>query len=73
MYGSASCSWCQKEKANFGSSFKFVPYVECTLEPKKCVENKIEATPTWVLPNGQRLIGYQGLEKLAQISGCPLP
>ncbi len=72
MYGAKSCSWCQKEKANFGSAFDYVPYVECPEEPQKCIAAGIEGTPTWIFPDGKKLVGYQGLEKLSQASGCPL-
>lgn len=73
MYGSKSCSWCQKEKDNFGDAFQYVPYVECSKEPQKCVAAGIDSTPTWILPNGEKLIGYQGLANLSQLSGCLLP
>lgn len=72
MYGAESCSWCQKEKAGFGSAFKLVPYVECPDEPQKCIAAGIEGTPTWIFPDGRKLVGYQGVEKLSQASGCPL-
>lgn len=73
MYGAASCSWCQKEKANFGRTFDYIPYVECPAEPQQCLAAGIEGTPTWIFPDGRKLVGYQGLEKLSQASGCPLP
>ena len=72
MYGAESCSWCQKEKANFGSAFKLVPYVECPEEPRKCLALGIEGTPTWIFPDGRKLVGYQGLQKLSAVSGCGL-
>jgi len=73
MYGTEWCVYCQKEKALFGDSFRLVPYVDCGKEPGKCTENKIENTPTWLFPDGHRLIGLQTLEKLSQESSCPLP
>jgi len=73
MYGAESCSWCQKEKANFGSAFEQVPYVECPDEPQKCIALGIEGTPTWIFPDGRKLVGYQGLQKLSEASGCSLP
>lgn len=73
MYGTEWCVYCQKEKKNFGDSFRLVPNVDCGQEPNKCAENKIEATPTWIFPDGRRLVGLQGLEKLSQASSCPLP
>lgn len=73
MYGTYSCLHCQTEKARFGSSFKYVPYVECTEETQKCISAGVEAYPTWVLQDGTKLVGEQGLEKLSEASGCPLP
>lgn len=73
MYGEDSCAYCQKEISFFGDSFRLVPYVECRREPQKCLDQKIDRFPTWVFPDNRRLIGLQGLEKLAQESGCNLP
>jgi len=73
MYGTAWCVYCQKQEAIFGDSFRLVPYVDCGEKPEKCTIDKIEATPTWLFPDGHRLVGLQTLEKLSQESGCPLP
>lgn len=82
MYGAYWCSHCQNEKKAFGDSFRYVPYVECTKDPKKCLEKGIEAYPTWIFPDGysptgspvkgKRLVGEQGLAKLSSESGCQL-
>jgi glutaredoxin len=73
MYGAEWCPHCQNEKKAFGSSFQFVPYVECPNEPQKCLGLKIKSYPTWILPSERRLEGEQGLAKLSQESGCALP
>lgn len=73
MYGAYWCPHCQNQKAEFGSSFKYVPYVECTVETQKCVDAKINGYPTWILPDGTRLEGEQTLQKLSGMSGCELP
>ena len=73
MYGTEWCVYCQEQKKLFGDSFRLVPQVDCGKEPGKCTENKIENTPTWLFPDGHRLIGLQTLEKLSQESSCPLP
>lgn len=73
MYGADWCPHCQNEKNNFGKSFQYVPYVECPDEPKLCIEKGIEGYPTWLLKDGTKLIGEQGLERLSEISGCALP
>lgn len=73
MYGAYWCPHCQNEKKAFGDSFKFVNYVECTQETQKCLAENIEGYPTWIFPDGKRLLGEQGIQKLAQASGCVLP
>ena len=73
MYGAEWCVYCKQEKKNFGDSFRLVPYVECPDNPALCTEKKIEKTPTWLFPDGRRFVGLQGLQKLSEESGCPLP
>ncbi|MBI2624362.1 hypothetical protein HYW67_02605 [Candidatus Parcubacteria bacterium] len=70
LYGADWCSHCQNEKRAFGSSFRFVPYVECPSEPKRCLEQGVQGYPTWILPGGEKLEGEQGVERLARASGC---
>lgn len=72
MYGAKWCSHCQKQKADFGESFKYVPYVECSENVQKCLDAGIQGYPTWILTDGKKLQGYQELEKLAEASGCEL-
>ncbi len=73
MYGKNSCAYCQKEKSDFGDSFKFINYVECSTDPNKCISKGINRLPTWIFPDGKKLEGLQGLEKLSAESGCALP
>lgn len=73
MYGAYWCPHCQAEKKNFGDSFKYVPYVECTQETKKCLDAGINGYPTWIDADGKKYEGQQGLSGLSKISGCVLP
>jgi len=73
MYGADWCLRCQNEKKAFGDSFRFVPYVECPDDPQKCLAAGINGYPTWIFPDGDKLEGEQGLEKLSLLSGCALP
>jgi len=73
MYGTKTCSWCRKQKEDFGDSFQYVKYVECSVETQKCIDQKIQGTPTWIWPDGKRIESYLPLEKLSQESNCPLP
>ncbi|MEX2033198.1 MAG: hypothetical protein WD889_01385 [Candidatus Colwellbacteria bacterium] len=72
MYGAYWCSHCQNEKNAFGESFKFVNYVECTEKPNDCLAKGIDGYPTWIFPDGRKLVGEQGITKLQEASGCPL-
>lgn len=73
MYGANWCSHCQNEKKAFGNSFSKVNYVECPKDPKKCLDMGVEGYPTWIFGDGKKLVGEQGVQKLAQESGCALP
>lgn len=72
MYGADWCTHCQNEKLAFGDSFRLVPYVACPQNIKECLARGIEGYPTWIFPDGRKLAGEQGLQKLAAASGCPL-
>lgn len=72
MYGADWCPHCQNEKKSFGRSFRFINYVECPDDPKRCLAMGIGGYPTWIFPDGRKLEGEQGTEKLSQESGCPL-
>lgn len=73
MYGADWCSHCQNEKKAFGSSFQYVPYVECPKDPKACLEKDIKGYPTWIFPDGKKMEGEQGALQLSFESGCALP
>jgi protein-disulfide isomerase len=73
MYGSYSCSHCQKQKDDFAGAFQYVNYVECTTQTERCVQANIEGYPTWIFSDGTRLRGEQSFENLAKASSCQLP
>ena len=73
MYGAAWCPHCQKEKALFGASFKYVPYVECPDNTKLCEDKGISGYPTWIDGAGKKYEGEQSLETLSNITQCQLP
>lgn len=73
MYGAYWCLHCQSQKKLFGDSFKYVTYVECTKEIKKCQEKKITGYPTWIFKNGERIRGGATFEDLAKRTNCKNP
>lgn len=75
FYGSKFCGWCQKQKELFGDSLQYLTYIECIDTEteqwsKDCQEAEIKAVPTWQLPDGEKVSGFQSLVKLAELSGC---
>ncbi|MCX6751609.1 MAG: thioredoxin domain-containing protein [Candidatus Nomurabacteria bacterium] len=82
FYGAFWCPHCQAQKELFGSSAKYLPYVECSTpdgqnQTKECIDKKIEGYPTWELADGTRIPDENGagvtLETLSLKTSCPLP
>lgn len=52
FYGAFWCPHCQAQKALFGTSKKYLPYIECSKPDQKptqaCLDKKIESYPTWI-------------------------
>jgi len=71
MYGLATCSHCQKQKALFGTSFQYITYVDCAKEPTRC--SALKGVPTWEFKDGSQLEGEQALSTLASKTSCVLP
>ena len=62
----------------FGTSQKFLPYVECSTadgsgQLPECINNKVTGYPTWDFADGSRVPGEISLENLATKTGCTLP
>jgi len=78
MYGSYRCPHCTNQKKLFGSGFKNIKYIECDPSSRAAQLNLCEAAgvtswPTWVLPDGEKLVGETSLETLAEKTSCSLP
>jgi glutaredoxin len=77
MYGAYWCPHCARQKELFGSSWKYVSYVECdprgnNAQPELCRQQGVTAYPTWIF-NGEKRTGVQSLLSLSSWSGCQLP
>ena len=78
FYGAFWCPHCQNQKALFGSSKKYLPYVECSTpdgqgQTEICKEKGIKNYPTWVFPDMSSTTGEVALEVLSEKSACSLP
>lgn len=70
MYGTDWCPHCQEQKREFGTSFKYVTYINCDLNPDACKAAGVDGYPTWVFPQGDPATGTQSLQSLADRAGC---
>lgn len=77
FYGAFWCPHCQAQKALFGSSVKYLPYVECSNPDRSvtqiCIDKKIEGYPTWIFKDASKLTGEVPLAQLAEKTQCVLP
>lgn len=78
FYGAFWCPHCQNQKKIFGSSEKYLSYVECSTvdgngQLPACIEKKIEGYPTWEFSDGSRESGELSLDRLSEKTGCLLP
>jgi len=71
MYGTNWCTYCKKQKELFGSSFKYIDFVDCDKNKQECLAAGVTGYPTWKI-NGENYIGLQQLSRLAELSGCEL-
>ena len=78
-YGAFWCPNCAKQQKMFGSSYNIIKdknvYVECdprgeNPQPELCLDKKVNKYPDWEFSNGDRIVGVQELEILAEKAGC---
>ena len=69
FFYSESCGWCQKEKQVLDElakdGYKVKP-MDVKANPDIWTQYKISGTPTFIAPDGQRLVGYTEKEKLKE-------
>jgi hypothetical protein len=79
MYGLYWCSHCADQKREFGSSFHYVPYVECASEndphelTPTCKAAGVKLFPSWQFGSEPPKEGVLSLQELSQKTGCSLP
>ncbi len=77
MYGAYWCPHCINQKEQFGPSWQYINYIECSLpggrgQTTQCEQAGIEGYPTWEFGDGERASGELTFEMLSEKSGCVL-
>jgi hypothetical protein len=78
MYGLYWCPHCQDQKAMFGESFHYVPYVECAIKGSSelapaCKIAGVKLFPSWQFGAEAPKEGVLSLDALSDKTGCSLP
>ena len=79
MYGLYWCPHCADQKHEFGSSFHYVPYIECASEndphelTPACKAAGVKLFPSWQFGAEPPKEGALTLQELSQKTGCSLP
>lgn len=79
MYGLYWCPHCADQKAMFGASFRYVPYVECAIKGSPhelapgCKVAGVTLFPSWQFGMDPPHEGVLTLQTLSQKTGCKLP
>ena len=78
MYGAFWCPHCARTKKRFGSSFRYVNYIECdprgdNAQADLCISKGIDKYDTWEFTDGTRIIPEPTFEQLSQKTGCQVP
>jgi hypothetical protein len=78
MYGLSWCPHCQEQKAMFGASFHYVPYVECVVKDSseiapECKVAGVKLFPSWQFGMDPPKEGILSMETLSNKTGCSLP
>lgn len=84
FFGAFWCPHCQAQKARFGKSSKYLPYVECSTVDGRgqlqiCKDAGIVTYPTWEFATSSfatstyRVVGEMELTDLSEKTKCVLP
>ncbi len=83
FYGAFWCPHCQAQKARFGKSASYLPYVECSTPDSRgqtpiCIEKDIKTYPTWYFPTStpsgfEIVTGEIEIDDLAKRTSCEVP
>lgn len=79
MYGLYWCPHCADQKREFGSAFRYVPYIECASDndphelTPACKAAGVKLFPSWQFGADPPKEGVLTLQELSQKTGCSLP
>ena len=75
FYGTSWCPHCAAQRRMFGTAFRAIAYVECSVNGSQqttaeCTQAGVTSYPTWEFQDGSRATGELSLDQLASRTGC---
>lgn len=77
FYGAFWCPHCAEQKEMFGSSAKYLNYIECSTPDRRaqlavCTSAGVESYPTWIFADGTKKGGVLSFNELSIQTGCSI-
>ena len=69
LYVQLGCPACKTQENIFGEDYEKLNVIDCFYEREKCIEKKIEVTPTWIIQEEQ-FKGIKSIDQLKELTGC---
>ncbi len=72
LYGASWCLHCKSQKEMFGSSVKYIKFVDCEASienQNECIAKGLQAYPAWEI-DGRLYLGEKSFKELSELSGC---
>ncbi|MBU1136308.1 MAG: hypothetical protein KJ559_02255 [Nanoarchaeota archaeon] len=69
LFVSKTCGHCAKQKMILEGYEEYFEIIDCFSETELCMENNIQAVPTWII-NNQEYTGVKTFSELKEFSGC---
>jgi hypothetical protein len=76
LYTATWCGHCQNQKAAFKDGLQYLDNVECAdgdTWSQACKDAEVQAVPTWIFGDGEKLSGNRPLAQIAEAAGCDYP
>ncbi|MBT3395267.1 hypothetical protein HOA59_02360 [archaeon] len=69
LYITKNCPICEEQKRIFGTSFRYINYVDCSKNEENCKKTGITSYPTWIIYD-QQFVGIHSPEELRKTIEC---
>jgi len=69
LFVSKTCGHCSEQETILGEYADLFEIIDCTTEPKTCINNQVITMPTWII-NEIKFPGLKSISQLKQITNC---